>query len=173
MTVFEFGKYTYSLIMNTKTSFTLTEATRKAEHYCVYQERCHKEVIEKLYSMNIITQAIDVIMVHLIEHDFLNETRFACSFARGKHRIKFWGKIRIVRELKMRGISEFNIKQGLKEIEPSEYFDNFEKRSESHWNQMTEKSKLIKRKKFCDFMLRKGFESDLVYAKVRELENLK
>lgn len=152
------------------TSHTLIEATRKAEQYCVYQERCHQEVVGKLQSLRMIPEAIDLIMVHLIEHNFLNETRFACSFARGKHRIKFWGKIRIVRELKMRHISEYNIKQGLKEIE-TEYFDTFENLSERHWEHMAEKNKLSKRKKFCDFMLRKGFESDLVYAKVKELES--
>lgn len=151
------------------TSHTLVEATRKAEHYCVYQERCHQEVITKLQSLRMIPEAIDLIIVHLIEHDFLNETRFSCSFARGKHRIKFWGKIRIVRELKMRGISEYNIKQGLKEL-GTEYLDNFENLSQRHWEHMTEKNKLAKRKKFCDFMLRKGFESGIVYAKVKELE---
>lgn len=155
---------------NTSASYTLTEAMRKAEHYCVYQERCHKEVIAKLQTMRMIPQAIDVIVVHLIEHDFLNETRFACSFARGKHRIKYWGKLRIIRELKQRGISEYNIKQGLKELDPEEYFGQFESLSERHWQQMSDTSKLTKRKKFCDFMLRKGYESDLIYEKVRELE---
>ena len=154
------------------TSHTLIEATRKAESYCVYQERCHQEVIAKLQSLRMIPEAIDLIIVHLIEHNFLNETRFACSFARGKHRIKFWGKIRIVRELKMRGISEFNIKQGLKEITNEDYYTNFDTLSERHWEFMTEKSKLTKRKKFCDFMLRKGFESNMVYTKVKELEAL-
>jgi regulatory protein len=110
--------------------------------------------------------------VHLIEHNFLNETRFACSFARGKHRIKYWGKIRIVRELKMRGISEYNIKQGLKEVTDEEYYTNFDTLSQRHWEHMTEKSKLTKRKKFCDFMLRKGFESGMVYEKVKELETV-
>lgn len=154
------------------TSHTLIEATRKAEHYCVYQERCHHEVVAKLQSMRMIPEAIDLIIVHLIEHNFLNETRFACSFARGKHRIKYWGKIRIVRELKMRGISEYNIKQGLKEITDEDYFTNFDNLAERHWEYMTERVKLIKRKKFCDFMLRKGFESGMVYEKVKELESV-
>lgn len=154
------------------TSHTLIEATRKAEHYCVYQERCHQEVVAKLQSMRMIPEAIDLIIVHLIEHNFLNETRFACSFARGKHRIKYWGKIRIVRELKMRGISEYNIKQGLKEITDEDYYTNFDNLAERHWEHMTERVKLIKRKKFCDFMLRKGFESGMVYEKVKELESV-
>lgn len=158
------------MLMKENASYTVTEATRKAEQYCVYQERCHKEVFEKLQSMNMIPQAIDVIVVHLIEHNFLNETRFACSFARGKHRIKFWGRIRIVRELKMRDISEYNIKQGLKELDFDEYIQLFDSLAERHWNQMSEKNKWTKRKKFCDFLLRKGFESDLIYSKVRELE---
>ncbi|WP_432673245.1 regulatory protein RecX [Flavobacterium sp. SM2513] len=156
--------------MHINPSYTVTEAKRKAENYCVYQERCHQEVISKLQSMRMIPQAIDVIMVHLIEHDFLNETRFATSFARGKHRIKNWGTIRIKRELKMRGISEYNIKVGLKELADEDYQSNFDRLAEKHWGQMTEKNKLIKRKKFCDFLLRKGFESDLIYAKARELE---
>ena len=45
----------------------------------------------------------------LLDNNFLNEERFACGFARGKHRIKYWGKIRIVNELKFRGISKYNI----------------------------------------------------------------
>lgn len=159
--------------MSTTSSHTVTEATRKAESYCAYQERCHQEVIAKLQSMRMIPEAIDVIVVHLIEHNFLNETRFAASFARGKHRIKYWGKIRIVRELKMRGISEYNIKQGLKEIDLDAYIEHFDNLAERHWENMREKSKLVKRKKFCDFLLRKGFESDLIYAKVKELEGRK
>ena len=154
------------------TSHTVTEATRKAENYCVYQDRCHQEVVAKLKSLRMIPEAIDIILVHLIEHNFLNETRFACSYARGKHRIKFWGKVRIVRELKMRGISEYNIKQGLKEITDEDYYTNFDNLSEKHWENMTERVRLTKRKKFCDFMLRKGFESGMVYEKVKELESL-
>jgi regulatory protein len=145
---------------------------RKAENYCAYQERCHQEVISKLKSMRMIPEAIDVIMVHLIEHDFLNETRFATSFARGKHRIKNWGIIRIVRELKMRGVSEYNIKQGLKELEMEDYHSNFDVLAEKHWNQMTEKNMMTKRRKFCDFLLRKGYDSSMIYDKMKLLEKI-
>ena len=158
--------------MSTYSSFTLAEAIQKVEKYCIYQDRCHQEVKNKLFSMHMLPETIDVIMVHLIENDFLNETRFAASFARGKHRIKDWGINRIVRELKLREISEYNIKNAIKEIDIEEYINNFNSISEKHWNQIKETNKWIKRKKFCDFFLRKGFESDLIYQKVKELENL-
>lgn len=152
-------------------SYTVLEATQKLEYYCAYQERCHQEVHQKLRDMGMIEVAIDQIMVHLIDHNFLNETRFACSFARGKHRMKQWGKIRIVNELKFRKISTFNINLGLKEITADEYYDTFEACANRNWNSITERNGHKKRKKFCDYMLRKGFESDIVYAKVKELEN--
>ena len=158
--------------MNTYSSFTLAEAIQKVEKYCIYQDRCHQEVKNKLYSMHMLPENIDVIMVHLIDNDFLNETRFAASFARGKHRIKDWGINRIVRELKLREISEYNIKNAIKEIDIEEYICNFNSISEKHWDQIKETNKWIKRKKFCDFFLRKGYESDLIYQKVKELENL-
>ena len=119
-----------------------------------------------------IPQVIDLIIVHLIDQNFLNEERFACSFARGKHRIKYWGTIRIVNELKFRNISSYNIKTALKEISEEEYYTNFHAIADRHWQTMKENDSLKKRKKFCDFLLRKGFESNIVYEKVKDLESI-
>lgn len=152
-------------------SLAIPEATQKIEYFCSYQERCHNEVVSKLYTFRLLPTEIDEIMVHLINHNFLNEERFACSFARGKHRIKSWGKIRIVNELKFRHISQYNITKALKEITPEEYNATFHKLAENHWENMRENNTLKKRKRFCDFLLRKGFESNLVYEKAKDLEN--
>ncbi len=149
---------------------TISDAKKKLEHYCAYQERCHDEVIQKLRNMALDSNEIDEVIVHLIENNFLNEERFACCFARGKFRIKNWGKIRIINELKSRNISQYNVNQALKEIEENDYITTFNSLSETTWANITEKNKLKKRKKFCDYLLRKGFESNLVYEKVKELE---
>ena len=153
-----------------KDFFTIKQATKKLEHYCAYQDRCHEEVIQKLRSMKMDSDEIDAIIVHLIASNFLNESRFACSFARGKHRIKHWGKIRIVKELKFRKISQYNINLALKEITTEEYEATFHNLAEQNWESIRESNPLKKRKKFCDYVLRKGFESNLVYEKVKELE---
>lgn len=150
--------------------FTIKEAILKLEHFCAYQERCHAEVITKLYSLKMTSDEIDTVVVQLIENNFLNETRFACSFARGKHRIKQWGKIRITNELKMKQISSTNITLALKEISSEEYEETFIQLSERCWNNIQEKNVLKKRKKFCDYMLRRGYESFLVYDKATQLE---
>jgi regulatory protein len=142
----------------------------KIEHFCAYQERCHQEVIQKLRTMTVDSASIDEIVVHLIQHNFLNEERFACSFARGKHRIKYWGTIRIVNELRMRNISQNIITTALKEITSDEYSETFHALGDRHWDSIFEKNNLKKRKKFCDFMLRKGYESNLVYEKLKQLE---
>jgi regulatory protein len=155
-----------------KPIFSIKQALQKIEQYCAYQERCHEEVITKLRTMKLTPNEIDEIIVSLIENNYLNESRFACSFARGKHRIKFWGKIRIVNELKFRNISTYNINLGLKEISTEEYLTTFDTLSQKNWESITETNSLKKRKKFCDFLLRKGFESNLVYEKMKELELL-
>nr|WP_236613408.1 regulatory protein RecX [Nonlabens dokdonensis] len=151
-------------------SFTVEEATRAIERYCAYQERCHKDVVDKLKSMGMIELAIDEIIPHLIHHKFLNETRYAESFARGKFRIKKWGKNRIIRELKMKGLNDRTIKIGLKEISESDYILAFDTLSRKRLQQLTtETDKYKKRKKLADYLLYRGWESHMVYAKTVEL----
>ncbi len=153
-----------------KDIFTIKEATQKIEYFCAYQERCHEEVVAKLRTMKMDSDEIDQIMVHLLAENFLNEERFACSFARGKHRMKHWGKIRIVNELKFKNISQTLINIALKEITTEEYLETFHALAEKHWESIRETNSLKKRKKFCDYILRRGFESNLVYEKLKELE---
>ena len=154
-----------------KNSFTLSEAVQKLEYYCSYQERCHNEVVDKLKTLKMSSQETDEVIVHLIQNNFLNEERFASSFSRGKHNIKHWGKIRIINELKFRNISKYNIDKALKEIPEDIYLLNFHTLAEKHWESVRETNRVKKKKKFCDFLLRKGFESHLVFEKLRDLEN--
>ena len=136
------------------------------EGYCLYQERCHQEVENKLRSMNMGSQ---IVMLHLLENDFLNEERFAKAFTRGKFRIKKWGKQRIKRELKARNIFEYNITAGLAEISEDEYLKTFEELAFKRFSEIKETNIYKKRKKIADYLLYRGWESDLVYNKVLEL----
>lgn len=154
--------------MQTQT-FTLKEATKKLEYYCAYQERCHKEVQQKLRDMQMISEARDQIIAHLIKENYLNEERFARSFARGKFSMKKWGKNRIVSELKYRGISRFNIKTALKEIDDQHYLNTLDKLAQKRVSQIKETALQKRRRKLADYLLYRGWESHLVYEKVREL----
>jgi len=158
------------LSMTANKTYTVDEAIKRMERYCAYQERCHKEVQQKLHEMRMIPLAIDQIVDHLIRNNFLNETRFAQAFARGKFRAKKWGRNRIVNELKMRQISTFNIKIALKEIPDSDYYKTFEALAEKRLHQLSsEKNLQKKRKKFADYLFYRGWESELVYSKLNEI----
>ena len=151
-------------------NYTFEEIKHKLEYYCSYQDRCHKEVEQKLNSFTLITALKEKVIVHLIENNFINEERFAKSFARGKHNYKGWGKNRIVNELKFRNISSRIITIALKEIPEETYLENFHQLAEKHWNSITERKGQKKNKKFVDFLLRKGYETSLIYEKLKELE---
>ena len=152
-----------------KKTYTVQEATKKLEHYCAYQERCHKEVVQKLTDMRMIPEAIDVIVVHLLQHNFLNEERFAKTFVSGKFKIKAWGRRRLTFELKQKDVSKVNINQALAEISDTDYVDFFNDLSEKRANLLKEPNLFKKKKKFIDYFLYRGWEPHLVYDKANEL----
>ena len=148
---------------------SVQDAIKKLEYYCSYQDRCYKEVISRLKTLGMFQTAIDHILNHLVEHNYLNEERFAKSFARGKHRFKYWGKRRIEQELKLRDISSYNIKTALNEIE-SDYLSNFYSLAEKKWDSINESSLEKKKRKWIDFLMRKGYESNLVFDLLKDLK---
>lgn len=152
--------------MNPLKTYTVDEAQKKLENYCAYQERCHKDVKSKLREMKMIPEAIDKILVHLIEHNYLNEERFAKAFVRGKFRIKKWGKNRLIRELKFREISKYSIESGLKEINLEEYNEVLDELVKKRIAQVKEQNVYKKKRKVADYLLYRGWESHLIYEKL-------
>lgn len=151
-----------------KKVYTIEEIKRKLEHYCVYQDRCHQEVEKKLYDYALIVEAREHILLHLLEHNFLNEERFSKSFARGKFRIKKWGKLRIVRELRQRNISAYNIRTALKEIDDEDYINTLYAIVGHKSETINESNIYKKKKKIIDHLRYRGYETDVIFKAVNE-----
>lgn len=153
----------------TRKTYTLEEAIKKLEHFCAYQERCHKEVAQKLRDMFMIPEAVNVVLVHLIEHNFLNETRYAQAFVSGKFKIKHWGKRKLAFHLQQKDISKANITQALASISDADYLELFNTITAQKVATIRESNILKKKKKFVDYFLYRGWESHLVYERANEL----
>ena len=142
---------------------TKEQALQKIKHYCAYQERCHAEVKEKLYSFGLWKKDVEEIMSQLIEENYLNEERFARLFAGGKFRMKQWGRVKIKYELRQKQVSEYCIKMGLKEISESDYLKTLKKLAEEKWKTLkSEKNIFVKKSKTMNYLLQKGYEPQLV-----------
>lgn len=154
---------------NKQKSYTIDEALQKLMHYCAYRDRSQKEVEIKLNEMRMIPEAKEKIIISLMQENFLNEERFARSFVRGKFRIKKWGRIKITQELKKKEISSPIIKLGLSEIKESDYIKTLYELAEKKNEKINEPDSFKKKKKLADHLLRKGYESSLVFDCVNEI----
>lgn len=150
--------------------FTPQQSVPKIKQFCAYQERCHKEVAEKLYSFGLNREEIDEIISVLITENYLNEERFAIHYAGGKFRMKQWGRNKIKQSLKFKQISEYCIRKALKEIDDKDYRKTFWKLVETKLNTIkSEKNIFIKKRKLQDYLLHKGYETEMIHEAVMDI----
>jgi len=141
----------------------------KIKRYCAYQERSHFEVREKLYSLGLFKTQVETILTELIADGYLDEERFACSFARGKFKLKQWGRIKIKYALKLKRVSDYNIKTALKQINEDDYKASLQKVAANKWEALEGEQYITRQAKATAYLLQKGFEVPLVQQVVREL----
>ena len=141
---------------------THIQALEKARAYCAYQERCQQEVIAKLKSFLLNKDEMDYVLLLLIQGSYLNEERFARTYASGKFRMKKWGKRKISYHLKGKNISAKCIELGLSEIDAEEYYTALEKLIDLKWEQSKENQDYKKRSKISSYLYGRGFESNLI-----------
>lgn len=142
---------------------TKEQALAKIKQYCVYQERCHSEVRDKLYAYGLHRDVVEELISGLIDADYLNEQRFAVQFAGGRMRLKQWGRIKIRYALRAKKISEYCVKKALEEIDDDAYILMFKNIAFKKWETLKrENNSYLKKRKLHDFLLQRGFEPELV-----------
>jgi len=153
----------------TKKYVSKDDAQAKLMHYCAYQDRCHQEVRSKLIDMGIYGDDLEDIITNLIIDNFLNEERFAQSFARGKFRIKKWGKNKILQELKRKKISPYCIKKAMKEIDDDDYSKVLQTLLEKKLPLVKGKNEYEIKVKLARYLITKGYESELIWDAINKL----
>jgi len=144
------------------------EGLVKGQAYCAYQERCQQEVRDKLYELGLHSEDVENIISELITSNFLNEERFAKTFAGGKFRIKKWGRIKIKLELKKRNITDYCIRKGMAEINERDYVKTLKELLKKKSGIATKSNALIVKYAAAKFAISKGFEPELVWGIVNE-----
>jgi regulatory protein len=120
-------------------------------------------VKQKLYSLGLFGKEAEELISRLIEEGYLNEERFAISYASGKSRNKGWGRIKIRHALEQRGISKYCILKALKELDESEYIAGFNRIAAKKWLSLqSEKNIFVKKNKWQQFLLQRGFEQSTI-----------
>lgn len=154
-----------------KKHLTKEQAIQKLRQYCAYQERSHSEVKQKLWDLGVWRPEHDEIISSLIEDDYLNEERFAKQYVGGKFRMKDWGRKKIYFGLKEKGISDYLIKQAMKEIDEEVYHKTLRDLAEKKYNSLKGEQYLMRKKKTADYLLQKGYEPALVTGMVNSFSN--
>jgi regulatory protein len=151
-------------------TLTKEQALEKIRHYCAYQERSHYEVRQKLFGFGLYTVDVEAMIASLIEQDFLNEERFAMLYAGGKFRQKKWGRKRIQYELKLRRISDYNIKRALSVIDPEDYRKTIDALIDKKKKMLTDDGvrEPALSAGIISYLIGRGFEMDLVRGQLNK-----
>jgi regulatory protein len=139
---------------------SMTEALKKLEKYCAYQERSHKQVYQKCRDYGLTEDEANQILIELISSNFLNEQRFAEAYVKGKFKIKSWGKQKIVHGLNNAGVSKKLIENSMDKIDPKIYLQTLISLAEKKRATLREGTEFEKTIKIQRYLLSKGYKYD-------------
>jgi regulatory protein len=137
--------------------------------FCAYQERCRQEVWLKLDVFELSNEEKNAIIAELESEQYLNEHRFARSFAEGKFRIKKWGRIKIRMELKRRNIADTLIKESLSMIDGDQYYDVLKEMVLKKWLSVQRDESEKRKQKVMRFAYSRGYEPDMILDALNEV----
>lgn len=141
----------------------------KARKYCAYQERSHLETRKKLITLGLPLNEVGKALAQLITENFLNEERFARTFARGHFKIKKWGKKKIIFELKKRKINDYCIKKALEEIDSKEYILTLEQIISKKQKEIKNTEDFSYKAKIASYCITRGYEYHEVWDSLQNI----
>lgn len=141
--------------------------TEKIMKYCAWRDRCTQEVLRKLTEMGASEKLTQNLIQQLKEEKFLNDHRFAISYARGKLANNQWGRIKIRYALSAFQIDKEFIEEALSGLDNDLYDETLERLVQKKLRTLKTGNYHEKYQKVFTYLSSKGFESD----RIREAVN--
>ncbi len=138
-------------------------ALLEAAHFCAYQERTVQEVKKKLKSWDVSEEDSEEIIKQLVEDGYLDQERYAQSFARGKFRTRQWGRLKIEQEMRRKGLDSEDRKTGLEQIDENQYLESLKSLLAKKSASLKDTDPRLRKQKLVRYALGKGYESGLVW----------
>lgn len=141
----------------------------KMAKYCAYQERCLKDVVDKMKAFDLNEDDKKEILNYLIDNRFVDNERFARSFVRGKVNQSGWGVNKIRFHLLQKGIEKSIIDEALQGLDDENYRQRLCDILKSKLKTVKAENDFEKRRKLAAYAIQKGFEPNLVFTLVKEI----
>ena len=141
----------------------------KMAKYCAYQERCVKDVKEKIKSFDLLQEEKDKILDYLLDNRFVNDERFAKSFVRGKVNQSGWGLNKIRFHLMQKGIAKELIDEALGQTDEEVYRQRLIDILKTKSKTVKAASDFEKKRKLAAYAMQKGFEGNLIWEVLKDL----
>ena len=142
----------------------------KMAKYCAYQERCVKDVRDKLKTYDIPQEDRDKVLEYLLDNRFANDERFAMSFVRGKVNQSGWGLNKIRFHLMQKGIAKEIIDEALRQTDEEVYRQRLIDILKTKSKTVKAVSDFERKRKLAAYAMQKGFEGSLVWEVLKELD---
>ena len=142
----------------------------KMAKYCAYQERCVKDVRDKLKTYDIPQEERDKILEYLLDNRFVNDERFAKSFVKGKVNQSGWGLNKIRFHLMRKGIDKELIDEALGQTDEEVYRQRLADILKTKAKTVKAESDYERKRKLAAYAMQKGFEGSLVWEVVKDLD---
>jgi regulatory protein len=141
----------------------------KMAKYCAYQERCVKDVRDKLKTFDIPVEEKTKILDYLLDNRFVNDERFAKSFVRGKINQSGWGINKIRFHLIQKGIYKDIIDEALGQTDNEVYRQRLIDILKAKSKTIKAESDFEKKRKLAAYAMQKGFEGNLIWEVLKDL----
>ena len=142
----------------------------KMAKYCAYQERCVKDVKDKLKTFDLPQAEKDKILDYLLDNRFVNDERFTKSFVRGKVNQSGWGLNKIRFHLVQKGIAKETIDEALGQTDEEVYRQRLIDILRTKAKTVKAENDFEKKRKLAAYAMQKGFEGSLVWEVLKELD---
>ena len=147
---------------------TPDQALDKMAKYCAYQERCVKDVRDKLKTFDIPQKEKDKILDYLLDSRFVDDERFAKCFVRGKINQSGWGVNKIRFHLIQKGIDKAIIDEAIGQTDEEAYRQRLIDILNVKAKTVKAENDFERKRKLAAYAMQKGFEGSLVWEVLKE-----